>query len=137
MARISSPGAIPDLADGVPGRVCSTMMRPGSTETTLPKPFCVERLHLLELIELARIEEDGVRIEAAQQAGNGALVKGLLGGDRIGGFPLDGGEGVDESLDLCFQITSSQIAGGDSESDRSSSAAVRRNMNFLISDFIA
>ena len=35
-------GAIPDLADGVPGRVCNTMMRPGRMETTEPKPFWVD-----------------------------------------------------------------------------------------------
>ena len=34
-------------------------------------------LHLLELLELAGIEEDGVRVQMAQQSGNRALVKGL------------------------------------------------------------
>ena len=69
-------------------------------------------LHLLELIELARIEEDGVWIEAAQQAGDGALVEGFLRGDRIGCFAFDDGERVDESLDLRLQIVG---AGGGEE----------------------
>ena len=33
-------GDIPDFSDGVPGSVCSTTTRPGSTDTTLPNPFC-------------------------------------------------------------------------------------------------
>ena len=67
IATISSPGISPAFADGVPGRVCSTITRPGSSDTTLPKPFCVELFHLLELVELAGVEEDRMRIERAQQ----------------------------------------------------------------------
>src|ERR1035441_744053 len=42
MPTISSPAVRPAFADGVPGRVCSTMTRPGNSETTVPKPFCVD-----------------------------------------------------------------------------------------------
>lgn len=41
--RISSPGAMPARSDGLPGRVCRTITRPGRRLTTLPKPFSVER----------------------------------------------------------------------------------------------
>src|ERR1017187_6292946 len=42
MARISSPGESPAFCEGVPGSVCSTITRPGSIDTTLPKPLDVE-----------------------------------------------------------------------------------------------
>jgi hypothetical protein len=42
-------------------------------------------LHLPELLELAWVEEDGVRIELVEQAGNRALIEGLFGRDGIGG----------------------------------------------------
>jgi len=43
----SSPGLMPDFADGVPAEFCSTMTRPGNTETTLPNPFARGGLELL------------------------------------------------------------------------------------------
>ena len=41
-AMISSPGLIPDFADGVPGSACNTITRPGRMETTLPNPLRVD-----------------------------------------------------------------------------------------------
>ena len=57
MARISSPAEIPALAEGVPGSVWRKITRPGSTETTLPKPFLV--LFSSSSVELA---PDAIRV---------------------------------------------------------------------------
>ena len=97
-ARISSPGDIPAFSEGVLGRVCSTTTRPGSTETTRAEAFLGGRLHLLELIELAGIEEDRMRIEMAQQSRNRAPVKSLIHIERIGGILLEDLVCVDEFL---------------------------------------
>jgi hypothetical protein len=42
MAMIPSPGISPDLAEGVPGRVCNTTTLPGTSDTIEPKPFWVD-----------------------------------------------------------------------------------------------
>ncbi len=59
---------------------------------------------LLDLLELAGVEEDGMRIERAQQARDGALVKGLFGGDRVGRVVLDQRVGVDHAFYACVEI---------------------------------
>ncbi len=51
-------------------------------------------LHLLELLVLIGIEEDGMRIQGAQHARNRALIDRLLRVHRIGGFGLDNGKQV-------------------------------------------
>ncbi len=53
MARISSPAARPDFAEGVPGSDCKTITRPGITLTTLPKPLLTESCILLSWSKLS------------------------------------------------------------------------------------
>ncbi len=60
--------------------------------------------HLLELLELVAIEEDGVRIEHAQHAGDGAGIEGAIGVDWIGGVFKDGGVDVEEAAEFAFQL---------------------------------
>src|ERR1017187_6839085 len=71
-------------------------------------------LHLAELVELAGIEEDGMRIELAQQPRNGALIENLFGGNRCGGILLDNGEGVNDPFDLRVKI----VRGGERQGGR-------------------
>ena len=63
-----------------------------------------------ETLELLRVEEDRVGIEATQQAGNCALVKCFCGRDGIGCFALDQRVGVDETLDFGFDVVSADRA---------------------------
>src|SRR6202034_2659275 len=58
---------------------------PGQYRDHAAEPLLRGSLHLLELLELAGIEEHRMRIEAPQHARNDALKKRLLRGDRIGG----------------------------------------------------
>src|SRR5439155_1794627 len=58
----------------------------------------------LELRELFGVEENRVRIEAAQKAGDRAFVKGFFRKNGIGGFALQDGIGVDETFDLGFEV---------------------------------
>ena len=75
-ARISSPGESPDFADGVPGQRLQHDDASGQHRDHAAEALLRRGLHLLELLELAGVEEDGVRIEPAQQAGDRALVEG-------------------------------------------------------------
>src|SRR5207249_1640403 len=72
-------------------------------------------LHLLDLVELAGIEEDGVRVEAAQEAGDGALEKGLFRRDRVGGVLLHDRVGVDDGLQPRIEVVRSVEGGGGTE----------------------
>ena len=45
-----------------------------------------------------------MRVEAPQQSGDGALVKGLFGGDRIGGVPLHQRIGIDDAFHLAVEV---------------------------------
>ena len=111
MARISSPAASPAFADGVPGIVCSTITRPGSTLTTVPKPFLLAALHLLQLLKLAGIEKNRMRIERLQHARNRALIKRDVGIHRIGRLLIDGHKHADQFLDLLGELRA-RIVGG-------------------------
>ncbi len=73
---------------------------PGSTETTVPNPFCVDDFHLLKLLELAGIEEDRMRVQMAQQPRYRALVKRLIQIERIGRILFQNLVRVDELLHL-------------------------------------
>lgn len=71
--------------------------------------------HLLDLIELAGVEEDGVGVERAQQAGDGALVKDLFGRYGIGGVLLHQRIGMHDALHLGFQIVGCAESGDGTE----------------------
>ena len=65
---------------------------------------------------MARIEENGVRIEPAQESGDGPLVESLFGGDGIGGVLLHDGKGADDALHLRIEVVvRGQQGGGSAE----------------------
>jgi hypothetical protein len=89
---------------------------PGQQRNHAAKALLRGRFHPLELLELPRIEENGVRIEPAQESGDGSLVEGLFGGDRIGGVLLHDGIRADDALHLRIEIVvRGQQGGGSAE----------------------
>ena len=69
-----------------------------------PKTFSSGSFQLLQLLELLGIKENRVGIQAPQHAGNHALIKHLLGGNRVGGILLHQRIDVHQSFDLPGQI---------------------------------
>src|SRR5579883_2454703 len=65
-------------------------------------------LHFLELLELPGVEKDRVRIERPQQPGDRALIKRLLGRDRVGGVLLQDGIRLDDRFHLRGEILGRQ-----------------------------
>ena len=69
-----------------------------------PETLALGILHLLELLVLVRIEEDGMRIQRAQHSRNRALVHGLLSIHRVRRLRLHDGNHVREALQRALQI---------------------------------
>jgi hypothetical protein len=68
---------------------------------------------LLQLLVLAGVEEDGVGIEVAQEAGDGAFVEGFVDIERVGGIFLENLIGVDELLHQTRVFIFDGVVGGE------------------------
>ena len=86
MARISSPGAEPGFCRR---RSLHRLQHDHAARQHADdgsEALALALLHLLQLLKLAGIEENRMRIERAQHAGNRALIERDSGGDGIGGL---------------------------------------------------
>jgi hypothetical protein len=63
--------------------------------------------------ELARVKEIGVRVEHTEHAGDGALVDGLVGVDRLGVVGLDDGKDAGEVADGSLIVVRVGCGGSD------------------------
>ena len=99
---------------------CSTITRPGSTLTMVPKPLLSLFSICFNCSILAGIEENRMRIERAQHSRNRALIKGDVGRDRIGRLLIHGDENIHHFLQLARELAPGSLAG-------SSAARKRRN----------
>ena len=69
-----------------------------------PEAFVLAVLHLLQLLELARIEKDRVRIKRAQHARNRALIERRSASHRIGRLLIHGDEYIQHFLELAREL---------------------------------
>jgi hypothetical protein len=76
----------------------------GQDRDDAPEPLTCRALQFLELVELLRVEEDGMRVQTAQQARDRAFEDGLVAVHGFGRRALHPGEDVDEALQLALDV---------------------------------
>jgi hypothetical protein len=72
--------------------------------TMLPKPFGNRPLHLLHLLELVFVQEDGVRVQPPQHAGDRPAVEGRVERRLLGRLLARHPQHVHEALQLALEF---------------------------------